>query len=816
MFLRWLWWETLAADVRQSVRGFAKVPGFTLTVLTALALGIGANTAVFTVVKTVLLNPLPYPEADRIVSVGAQRQEGGISEPIFTFWERNNPGFEDLAAYHSGARMNLSGGDRPELVETVAASRNYFRLFGATLALGRPFSAAESSPGGPRALVISYDLWRNRFGGSAAILGKTMALGGMPYTVTGVLSPNFEPYPPADAWIPLQADPNSTNYAGILTVAARLPKGVTLAQANARLLALRKRWTRSLLFYKPAIRFSFLQQQLTGNVRPALLILLGAVALVLLIACSNVANLLLARSTARRREIAIRAAIGAPRSRIVRQLLTESILLALGGATFGLVLGSWGVKALLALTPGDLPRLREIAAFPALDPPVAWFTLALALLTGVLFGLAPVFQLAGSPLTASLNESGGRIGPGRSQSRTHGVLVSAEAALAVVLLCGAVLLIRSFATMHSEKLGFDANRLLTIEISLAGPGYSKSSAVDRIAREFSERAARIPGVESTALASALPLFGKMDMIFTIPGRTPPTGHLFNGDVQWRFVSARYFDVLGMPLVAGRLLRDGESGRTVVISQTMARRFWPGTNAVGQTIFIGPGLGSAYQVGLTEIVGVVGDVRERLDIRPQPVMYQLPSQIPDGDMALLNGYEPTAILVRTLPGVAPVSVSHEVQRALLSQELPVGKVRTMKQTALDSTARQNFNLLLLGLFAAIALLLAAVGIYGVMSYSVQQRTHEIGVRSALGASPRQTIGRVLGQALRMTLAGTAVGVGASFGLTGLLGAQLFGVKPLDPVTFTTVPGILIAVALAAACVPALRASRVDPIVALRQG
>jgi predicted permease len=414
----------------------------------------------------------------------------------------------------------------------------------------------------------------------------------------------------------------------------------------------------------------------------------------------------------------------------------------------------------------------------------------------------------------ALNE-GGRTGTGRKQSRIHGVLVAAEAALAVVLLCGAVLLIRSFAALHSEKLGFDPNNLLTMEISLAGRGYSKSSEVDRLARQFVERAERIPGVESAALASALPLFGKMDMIFNIPGRRPSAGRHFNGDVQWRIVSAHYFDVLRVPLLAGRFLHDGESDRTVVISQTMTRKFWPDTNAVGQTIFIGPALGPAYQVGLTEIVGVVADVRERLDIDPQPVMYQLPSQIPDADMALLNGYEPTGVLVRTRPGVAPMSVSQAVQNALLSEQLPVAKVRTMKQTALDSTARQNFNLLLLGLFASIALLLASVGIYGVMSYSVQQRTHELGIRSALGASPRQTISLVLRQALRMTLAGAVIGLAASFGLSGLIRAQLFGVKPLDPVTFTAVPLILSAVALAAACVPALRASRVDPIIALRQ-
>jgi predicted permease len=584
------------------------------------------------------------------------------------------------------------------------------------------------------------------------------------------------------------------------------------------MLVIAKRYveTRSQQFRSdPRIQVAFLKQQVIGDIRPALLILLGAVGLVLLIACANVANLLLARATVRQREIAIRAAIGAGRGRIVRQLLTESLLLAFAGGALGLMLGSWAVRALVAFTPGDLPRLQEMAAVPALDPTVAAFTFLLAAVTGVLFGIAPAFQLSRTELTVAFSASGGRTGAGLKQNRARTVLVAAEVATAVVLLCGAVLLIRSFAAMHSVNLGFDPNNLLTMEVSLAGPGYSKSSSVDRLAREFVERAEHIPGVESAALASALPLWGRMDMIFNIPGRISPEGRQFTGDVQWRFVSAHYFDVLQVPLLSGRLLQEREPGRTVVISQAMARKFWPGANPVGQTIFIGPGLGPAYQVGVTEIVGVVGDVRERLDVDPQPVMYQAPSQIPDADMALLNGHESSAILVRTRPGVAPMSVSQAVQNALLSgHQLAVAKVRTMERAGLDSTARQNFNLLLLGLFAAIALLLAAVGIYGVMSYTVEQRTQEIGIRVALGANRRDTVILVLLESLRTTLAGVAAGVVASFWLMRLLTAQLFGVRPSDPLTLISVSVILLTVALAAACVPALRASRVDPVVALR--
>ena len=770
-----------------------------MAVLATLTLGIGANTAIFTVVNTVLLNPLPYPDADRIVSI-SHPGDGGLNELLFGFLERNASGVSDLTAYQRGGGMSLSGGDRPELVDTVKTSRNYFRLFGANPIIGRTFTDAEDTPGGARTIVLSYGLWRSRFGGDPLILGRTIDLGGAPYTIVGVLSSGFRPYPAADVWIPLQATQNSTNVAGVLTVAGRLPQGATLEEMNSSIAALGQRYSgdASLATQKgdPKLRVVSMRQRITGDVRPALLTLMGAVGLVLLIACANVANLLLARASSRQKEIAIREALGARRGHIVRQLLTESLLLALTGGVLGLAVGSWGVRALLAVIPGDLPRLQELAT---LDPRVAAFTFLLAIVTGVAFGLFPALQASRRP----------------KKSRTRSALVASEMAIAVVLLCGATLLIRSFAAMHSTSLGFDPHNLLTMEVSFAGPGYAKSSEVDRLMRQFAERAESISGVESAAMASALPLFGKMDMVFNIPGRAPSRPGAFTGDVQWRFVSAHYFDVLRIPLLAGRLPREQELGRTVVINQAMARKYFPGANPIGQNIFIGQGLGADYQVGLTEIIGVTGDVRDRLEFDSYPVMYQLPSQIPDADMALLNGYEPGAVLIRTRAGVVPMGVRQAVEQALLAiGNIPVAKVRTLEQAGFDSTPRQNFNLLLLGLFAAIALLLAAVGIYGVMSYSVAQRTHEIGIRSALGASRRDTLGLVLRQALGMALAGIAAGLIAAFGLTGLMRAQLFGVKPGDPLTFAAVPLILLSIALIAACIPAVRATRVDPITALR--
>ena len=508
-----------------------------------------------------------------------------------------------------------------------------------------------------------------------------------------------------------------------------------------------------------------------------------------MIACVNVANLLLARATGRQREIAVRAALGAGRWRIA-QLLTESLLLALAGGALGLLLGSWGIGALLALTPGDLPRVHEMASTPALDPVVAGFTIFLAMVTGKLFGLLPALRLSRQDFSSSLKESSGRAGTGLRGNRTRSVRVASEVTTAVVLLCGAMLLIRSFAAMHAVALGFDPYNVLTMQVSLNGSRYAHSSDVDRLARQFVERAERIPGVESAAYANSVPLSGRQDMIFDIPGRPPLEGYKFIADVQWRFVSAHYFALLKIPLLSGRLLHDHEGRATVVINQALARQYWPNRDPVGQSIYMGPGLGPSMGAGMTEIVGVVGNVRESLDGDSPPTMYQMPEQIPDGAMQLVNSLSPSAVLIRTRVGVAPRSVSGAVQQALLAEaELPVSKVRTMQEAGIDSTARQNFNLLLLGLFAAIALLLASVGIYGVMSYSVEQRSHELGIRTALGATRRDTLRLVLLQGLRMAAAGIAVGLVASLWLTRLMKAQLFGVKPLDALTFVTVPAIL---------------------------
>jgi putative ABC transport system permease protein len=811
---------SLLADLRHALRVLIKSPGFTIAALAAIALGIGANTAIFTVINAVLLHPLPYPDSDRIVSIS--RVGGGTaSPPMYAYWQQNNPCFDDLSAYTSATGgQNLTGGDRPELVQSLRVSKNYFRLFGANPILGRVFTAEEDRPGGPQALVMSFGLWQRRFGGDPSIVGKTLTVGSVPYPVAGVLSPHFQSYPPADVFVPLQADPNSTNQARILTVAGRLRNGVTLAGANAQMGVLGKRYTQThpdSIGNDDKVRVTPLQQALTGDVRPALLILFGAVGLVLLIACANVANLLLARSAGRQREIAIRAAVGAGRGRIIRQLLTESLLLATTGGLLGLALGSAGLRALLALTPGNLPRAEELAAVPALDPWIAGFTLLLSLFTGVVFGLVPAIQVSHTDLAVALKDSGGRTGTSLKQNRTRGVLVTAEMALAVVLLCGAVLLIRSFVALHNVDPGFDPRNVLTMKLSLADARFAKSAAVDRMARQMIASIEQIPGVSSAAIANSLPLEDGVDMIFNIPGRPVPAGQKFSDDVSWRFITPHYFDVLKVPLRAGRMFREQEPKPTVIINEALARKHWPRESAIGKTILLGAGLGPDFDEGSVEIVGVVANVREGgLDNEVPEVMYQMHSQIPDAAMKLVNGIVPSAVLLATRPGVPPTSVSKTVEQQFLSSEfqLPPTQIRTMDQVSLNSTARQNFNLALLGAFAGIALLLAAVGIYGVMSYAVEQRTHEIGIRAALGASDRDTLRLVLGEGLRLALIGVLAGLAAAFGLTRFMTSQLFGVKPSDPITFVAVALILLSVAFLATCVPAVRASRVDPIVALR--
>ena len=813
---------TLIHDLRYGLRQLRRSPGFTAVSVPTLALGIGATTAIFTVINTVLLHPLPYPDADRIVNIGRAGPGDvyGDTVPMFSFWQQNNPGFADLAAYQQDASsVNLKGGDRPKLVQALKVSREYFRLFGAAPILGRTFSAAEDQPGGASVLLMSFGLWQLRFGGDPSIVGKAITLGRTSFTVIGVLSPRFKPYPSAEVWIPLQADPNSTDQAHVLTAVGRLSPGTTLAQANSWMKVLGDRYIQAhpeQLGSDEHVGAIPMRQRLTGNVRPALIILLGAVGMVLLIACANVANLLLARALSRQKEMIVRAALGAGRGRIVRQLLTESLLLALAGGSMGLLLGPWGVRALVVFAPGGLPRIQEMARVPALDARVVAFSVTLSLLTAVLFGLLPAFQLSRVDLVSSFKEAGGRTGTGLKQGQTRNVLVAAEMAIAVVLLCGAILLMRSFLAMHSVAPGFDPRNLLTLKVALAGAQDANPGAMGQLAYQTAQRIERIPGVERATVASSLPTQSIADMIFDIPGRPPLKRFRFTGDVLWCFVSPNYFDTLSIPLLSGRGFREQEPPHTVIINEAMRRRFWPQQDPVGQSILIGASLGPPLEQGSTEIVGVVGDVRESLDADPPATMYQVWSNVPGGGIKMVSQMYPASVAVRTKPGVAPMSVSQAVEQALLTRDtqLPATKVETMDQVMLDSTAQKNFDLLLLGIFAASALLLAAVGILGVTSFSVQQRTHEIGIRVALGAQRSSVLALVVGQGLAAAMAGVGVGIVAALALTRFLSSLLFGVEPNDPLTFGIVALALTGIALLAAYIPARRATEINPMAALR--
>jgi putative ABC transport system permease protein len=817
--------ETFIKDLKYALRMLRQSPGFTATAVAALALGIGANTAIFSVVNAVLLRPLPYPQPDRIVQIVHVAPGGrfpGASIPKYNVWRETTGVLEDVAAYDvGGPGMNLTGGDRPEQIQGIRVSHEYFSLFGAHAILGRTFSAEEDRPGGGRVAVIGGGLWKRHFGGDPAVIGKPLQLGAEPYTIIGVLSPDFSPATPTDIWLPVQADPNSVDQAHYFQAAARLKPGVTLAQANAALGVaagrFRAKFPQAL---GPRVSFGVesLQEITVRNIRPTLLILLGAVGFVLLIACANVANLLLARANRRGHEIAIRAAIGAGRGRLVRQLLTESAVLSAIGGVLGLVIGLVGVRALVAINPGGIPRIGRDGAGIAPDWNVLFFTLLVALVTGILFGLVPALQASRPDLHGTLKESGARAGSGVRQNRARGLLVVTEMALAIVLLIGAGLLIRSFAALRQVPPGFDRHNVLTMESSFTGTKYNRTAEVVRFERQALERIQALPGVESAALASSLPLEPNFGLGFNIEGRAQDSP-LAAGGASWRYATARYFEVFRIVILRGRAFTDRDDAAgpgVVIINETLARQFFKDQDPLGQRITIGRGMGPAFAEQPREIVGVCADARDLgLNSDPGNIMYVPLAQIRDGVMALNNRIVPLKWVVRTRND--PFAVSAAVKREIESvADLAVANIRTMDQVMTESTATSEFNTTVLGIFAFLAILLASIGLYGLMAYSVEQRTVEFGIRLALGADFGGLRNMVLRQAMTLAVAGIAIGLVAARFLMKLMATLLYGVKSNDPVVFAMVAGVLAAVALLAAYIPARRALRIDPIVALRVG
>ena len=815
--------ETFIKDVKYSLRMFVQSPGFTLAAVGALALGIGANTAIFSVVNTVLLKPLAYPDADRMVQFLLTSPQGsgpGASATKFNVWRQQTAVFQDVAAYDfGGPGLNLTGGAYPEQIQGIHVTKDYFHLFGAPVAMGRTFTAEEDLPHGGHVVVLSNGLWKRRFGGDPNMVGKSISLGGDAYIVVGILGAGFASDPVADVWIPFQFDPNSTDQAHYFFAAGRLKPGVTLGMAKAALQIAADQFRRkypAAMGPKGGFSVQPLQDAIVSDVRSSLLVLVGAVSFVLLIACANVANLLLVRATGRKREMAIRAALGAGRRRIVRQLLTESVMLAAVGGALGLALGSVGVRALLTLNT-DIPRIGEHGSAVTMDWRVLAFTVAVSLFTGVLFGLIPAIDASRVDLSATLKESGGRSGTGFRQNKARSLLVISETALALILLIGAALLIRSFVALRSVNPGFDAHNVLTMQMSLTGPRFEKTAGVAQLVRDAVERIKAVPGVVTAGSTCCLPLEGGFGLPFSVVGR-PVTDANSNNGAGWMTISPGYYDVFKIPVIRGRAFNDRDDGaaaRVVIINQAMARKFWPKGDPLTDRIIIGQGVGPEFDEPPRQIVGVVGDVRDGgLNRDPGPMMYIPVAQVNDGITALNNRIGPISWIIRTrgTPQSMGATIQNELRQA--SGGLPTARVRSMDEVVVRSTARADFNMLLLTIFACSALLLAAIGIYGLMAYSVQQRTQEIGIRMALGAESRTVRNMVVLQGMRLTLVGVVVGIAAAFFVTRLLASFLFGVTTWDPLIFVTVPLLLSLVALFAVWLPARRAIRIDPVVALR--
>ncbi len=815
----------MGQNSRFAIRMLRRNPAFALIAVFALALGIGATTAIFTVVDHVLLRPLSYRDADRMVNVVRKFQTGAspsMSIPKFVAIRQASL-FEAVAVYDfMGPGMNLSGTGQPEQVRGVHVSEEYFRLFRVAPIMGRTFSPEEDRPGGPRVAVLTNGLWKRRFGSDPAMIGRVIRLNSEPFTVVGVMGPDFTGEPETDLFLPEQADLNSTNQGHFLFLGARLKPGVTMQQANAELRVITERFRK---LYPGVISSgeSFGAQPfgsvLVNDLRTPLFILLGAVAFVLLIACANVANLLLVRAAGRSKEIALRVALGASRGAILRQLLMESLLLAVSGGAAGIFLGAIGLRALLAAAPAELPRLpADLGLFGLMDGRILGFACAVSILTGVLFGLVPALQISRPDPNAALREGGARTTAGSRRQRTRNILVVAETALALVLLVGAALMIRTFLALRNVQPGFQVSSVLTMSTSLAGHKYETAVGVERLATEVTRRLESLPGVKAATYALSLPLQLGPDMPFSIAGKVPRDGGPYNGDEQYRPVGVHYFGALGIPLRRGRSFdeRDSSSGRwTLVINEAMAKKYWPNEDPLGVTVTIGKGLGGGLEDRPREVIGVVGNVREDgIDQAPPPLLYIPVGQEPNGMVALGNLVLPSSWAVQSVGDSAALARAVQQEVLRVDPDLPVARVMMMDRVVAKSAARQHFNMILLGIFGGVALLLAAVGIYGVMSYTVQQRTNEMGIRIALGAGAGQLLRLVVGQGLVLAGIGVAIGLAASFGVTRVMSSLLYGVKANDAATFTAVAVVLSAVAALACYIPARRATRVDPIVALR--
>ena len=816
---------TLLQDFRYSVRVLWRNRAFTIAVVGALALGIGANTAIFSIINTVLLKPLPYPDPDRLivfVTTSPQGSGPGASPTKFNVWRQQTRTFQDVAAYRFNF-VNLTGTRNPEQIAAGQVSADFFRLFGAPVIAGRTFTANEDRPNGGRVVVLSEGYWKRRFAGDRAVVGRTLSLNGESYVVLGILGPfdtdAIRGAEPVDVWLPFQIDPNSAMQGHFFIAAARLKPGVAPAIANEQLQIaardFREKWPAAL---EPQDRFVIraLDDLVVGNVRSSLLVLMGAVSFVLLIACANVANLLMVHATNRKREIAIRAAIGAGRGRIIRQLLTESVTLAMIGGVCGLALGVIGIRLLLAINPGNIPRIGIDGSGVSVDWRVLAFTATVSLATGLIFGLLPALRASRADLSTTLKESGGQTGGSVRHNKARALFVVSEMGLALVLLIGAALFIRTFVALRAVKPGFDAHQVVTMSMWLTGARFQNTSAVADVIRNGADRLKVLPGVEAAGATCCVPLQGGLGLPFVVEGR-PLTNGPFHGGGGFALISSAYFSAFKIPVIRGRAFTEQDNGaapKVAIINQAMARQYWPTGDPLTDRITIAKGLPELGDF-TRQIVGVVGDVRDgALNREPRPVMYIPWAQVPDAHNVTLVGIAPLTWIVRTRAESSSLNSAIQNELRQASGGLPVARPRTMDDIVAQSTARSDFNMLVLTIFAGSALLLAAIGIYGLMAYSVQQRQQEIGIRMALGADSQHVRNMVVRQGMSVALLGVAIGLASAFALTRIIASFLYGVTARDPAVFLAVPLLLSAVALIGVWLPARRAARVDPAIALR--
>ena len=803
---------TLIQDVRYGLRMLLKNPGFSAIAVLTLALGIGANSTLFSVVNGVLLRPLPFPNSDRLAAVWEFVPEKGwnrepFSYPDFTDWREQTKSFEKMAAF-SYVGATLEEGGSAEFVTGAAVSADLFPLLSARPQLGRVFTAEEDRPGASRVVVLSHGFWERRFHSSPEVLGKTILLDGESCTVVGVMPETFN-FPilgsPRSFWVPLVTDPDTRERLELrsnhyLSAVGLLKQGIGPLQAEADLDTIARRLEVAYPGTNHLMRARVLplQEELVGDVRSALLVLLGAVGFVLLIACANIANLLLARASSRQKEIAIRAALGAGWGRIARQLLVESLLLSLTGGAVGLLVAVWGEDLVVRLAPGAIPRVGEIG----LDMRVFGFTLGVSLLTGILSGLAPALRAARSSLDPDLREGRGGEAEGWKRNRVRALLVVSEVALSLVLLAGAGLMLRSFERLSGVQPGFNPENVLTMKLSLPDARFPEAAQRIALFDRLLEQVRAVPGIRSAAVVFTLPLGGNnRSNSFRIPDHPSPDGN--DPDVNYRSISPDYLTAMGIPLLKGRAFsaQDGATAPPVaLVNESFARRIFPGVDPVGKIIETDEG-----STRRREIVGVVGDVRfDSLDAPLQPEYY----------VPYPQGPEPAVTLVvKALKDPSSLAATLREQVRSLDHSLPLYSVHTMEEYLSSSVANRRLIATLLGSFAGVALALAATGLYGVLAYSVTRRTREIGIRVALGARPGDVLKLVVAQGMLLTVTGLGIGLAGALLLTRFLSGLLFGVGATDPLTFAGVSALLAAVALLACYLPARRAARVDPVTAL---